>query len=131
MSVLTRLASVGVFVLLAVLPLPGMAAELVYVFSPGCPYCRLWDKEIAPIYEKTDEGKRAPIRKIDLRDPELAGVRLERPVHYTPTFVLMQDGVELGRIEGYPGEDFFWGRLARLLEKLPAPTPETTGKNKT
>jgi len=23
----------------------------------------------------------------------------------------------LGRIEGYPGEDFFWGLLARLLEK--------------
>ena len=36
-----------------------------------------------------------------------------------PTFVLVEDGRELGRIEGYPGEDFFWGLLGKLLEKLP------------
>lgn len=118
---LTRLASAGMFLLLAALPWPAVSAELVYVFSPGCPYCRLWDKEIAPIYENTGEAQRAPLRKIDIRDPELEGLKMERPVHYTPTFVLMQDGIEIGRIEGYGGEDFFWGRLAKLLEKLPAP----------
>jgi len=35
---------------------------------------------------------------------------------FTPTFVLMQDGVEIGRIEGYPGEDFFWGLLNQMIE---------------
>ena len=34
---------------------------------------------------------------------------------FTPTFVLVREGRELARIEGYPGEDFFWGLLAAML----------------
>jgi thiol-disulfide isomerase/thioredoxin len=98
------------------------AAELVYVFEPGCPYCRLWDREIAPVYPKTSEATRAPLQAVDRHDPALASLRLVSPVRYTPTFVLVENGAELGRIEGYPGEDFFWGRLAALLERLPAVT---------
>jgi hypothetical protein len=98
------------------------AAELLYVYEPGCPYCRLWDREIAPVYPKTAEAKRAPLQAIDRHDPALATLSLAGPVRYTPTFVLMENGAELGRIEGYPGEDFFWGRLATLLERLPVPT---------
>jgi hypothetical protein len=30
----------------------------------------------------------------------------------------MQNGVEVGRIRGYPGEDFFWGMLDQLINKL-------------
>jgi hypothetical protein len=117
-------ASVNAAFAAALLLLPRLgaadAAELVYVFEPGCPYCRLWDREIAPIYPTTAEGKRAALQPIDRHDPALAGLKLAAPVRYTPTFVLVEDGVELGRIEGYPGEDFFWGRLAGLLERLPA-----------
>jgi hypothetical protein len=106
---------------LAAAAIPGAnAAELLYVFEPGCPYCRLWDREIAPVYPKTKEAKRAPLQPIDRNDPALAGLKLASPVRYTPTFLLMENGAELGRIEGYPGEDFFWGRLATLLERLPA-----------
>lgn len=49
------------------------------------------------------------------------------PIRYTPTFVLIENGEELGRIEGYPGDAFFWGLLDRLLQKLPpAPTKGVT-----
>ncbi|MGZ8368816.1 MAG: hypothetical protein ACXW3Q_08370 [Rhodoplanes sp.] len=34
----------------------------------------------------------------------------------TPTFVLVTDNVEIGRIEDYPGEEFFFARLAKLIE---------------
>jgi hypothetical protein len=44
-------------------------------------------------------------------------VDLARPISFTPTFVLVEDGRELARIEGYPGEDFFWGLLGMLLEE--------------
>jgi hypothetical protein len=37
-------------------------------------------------------------------------------VLFTPTFVLINNGQEQARIEGYPGEDFFWPLLTRLLE---------------
>jgi hypothetical protein len=29
--------------------------------------------------------------------------------------VLVENGAEIGRIEGYPGEDFFWGLLKQML----------------
>jgi hypothetical protein len=95
--------------------------ELVYVREVGCPWCRMFDERIAPAYPRTPEGQRAPLREIYKRDAALKAYRLVSPVIYSPTFILVSDGVELGRIEGYPGEDFFWGRLARLLERLPAP----------
>jgi hypothetical protein len=31
----------------------------------------------------------------------------------------VENGKEVGRIRGYPGEDFFWGLLQLLLKKLP------------
>jgi len=37
---------------------------------------------------------------------------------YTPTFVLVDKGKEIGRIRGYPGEGFFWGLLQQLISKL-------------
>ena len=33
-------------------------------------------------------------------------------------FVLIDQGREIGRIRGYPGDTFFWGLLANLIERL-------------
>ncbi|NKX45749.1 hypothetical protein [Roseicyclus persicicus] len=112
------LLAVAGLVLLSLLPRPAAATDwtLVMVEQHGCSYCARWDAEVAPEYPITPEGRFAPLRRVNLRDlPDdlsFAG----RPV-YTPTFVLMADGVEVGRIEGYPGEDFFWGLLGRLLSR--------------
>ena len=95
------------------------AAELVMFGRAGCPYCEQFDREIGPIYRKTDEGKAAPLRRVDIRSPippELASVTVER---ITPVFVLVDRGREIGRIRGYPGEDNFWGLLAGLIADLP------------
>lgn len=94
---------------------PAMAAELVMFRRAGCPYCAAFDRAIGPIYPKTDIGKRLPMRQVDLdRSPD-GKVILVSPVRFTPTFVLVEQGRELGRLEGYPGEDFFWDLLERLL----------------
>lgn len=99
---------------------PGHASEtekleLVMVEEEGCMWCERWLREIGPIYPKTEEGKRAPLRRIDISDPLPQDMQVSRRLHYTPTFVLLKDGKEKGRIEGYPGEDFFWGLLAQIL----------------
>jgi hypothetical protein len=94
------------------------AAQLVMFEAAGCPYCARWNREIAPIYPKTDEGKRAPLRRVDIaapRPPDLAAIR---GIVYTPTFVLMDRGREIGRIVGYPGEELFWWRLGELTHAL-------------
>lgn len=85
-----------------------------------CEWCQLWEEEVGVIYHKTPEGARAPLRRISIHAREAKSLNLKTRAHYTPTFVLMSDGQEVGRIEGYPGEDFFWGLLQRLLERLPA-----------
>ena len=111
------------------------AAELVMVEQDGCGYCREWHKVIGPIYPRTPEGAFAPLRTVDIRDGAPAGVTYARRVVYTPTFILVEDGLELARIEGYPGEDFFWGLLGMMLkaktsyqEPVPAPGPQQPAK---
>jgi thioredoxin-related protein len=101
------------------------AAELVMYRSPGCPWCAMWDREVGPVYAKTEAGRRAPLRMADLDAAQDSGVMLQRPVRYSPTFALVDNGHEIGRIEGYPGEDFFWGLLEQLVLKLPA-VPQTS-----
>ncbi|HRQ82650.1 MAG TPA: hypothetical protein PKZ97_16175, partial [Azospirillaceae bacterium] len=95
------------------------AAELVMFETAGCPWCVYWKREIAPKYPKTDEGKAAPLRLVDMRAERPLDLAALDPVKAAPTFVLMHDGREVGRIVGFPGEDFFWPMLAQLLEKVP------------
>jgi hypothetical protein len=90
--------------------------QLVMAEEMGCVWCETWNEVIAPIYPKTAEGKAAPLRRIDIHDPLPEDMSIVRPLNFTPTFLLMIDGQEMGRIEGYPGEDFFWALLAQLMK---------------
>jgi hypothetical protein len=104
-----------------VAPAPGggaWSAELVMFESAGCVWCEAWDEEIGGVYPLTAEARIAPLRRVDHDEepPEdLSGIR---PVIYTPTFVLIENGREVGRILGYPGEEHFWGLLGIELEKI-------------
>lgn len=89
--------------------------QLLMVEQPGCIHCARWHAEVGPEYAITDEGRAAPLRPVQLRDGAPEGVTLTRPAVFTPTFVMLVDGVETGRIEGYPGEDFFWPMLAAMI----------------
>lgn len=99
------------------------AAELVMFDRAGCPWCRKWDAEIGAIYPKSPEGQRAPLRRASLDLPLPPELRLSPPVFFSPTFVLMQEGREVGRITGYAGEEAFWGLLGVLIKKLEAQKP--------
>lgn len=106
----------------AALPRPSAAQDwtLVMVEQAGCSYCARWMRDVAPEYPLTPEGRFAPLRRVDLRAPLPEDLSFEtRPV-FTPTFVLMRDGAEVSRLEGYPGEDFFWGLLGRMLDAADA-----------
>lgn len=112
-----RLAGIAL-VLLAVTALAprASASELLMFRRAGCPWCATWDREIGPIYGRTDIGRSVPIRFVELGEARETQVALVSPVRFTPTFVLVDQGREVGRIEGYPGADFFWGLLDRLLQ---------------
>ena len=112
-------------------PAPARAAELLMFESETCEWCERWHEEIGPAYGKTRFGRIAPLRRIDIDRTVPAAYRAVRGLAYTPTFVLWHRGREVGRLVGYPGEDFFWPLLERLLDKLPAaqadPARETKG----
>jgi thioredoxin-related protein len=93
------------------------AMELVMFRRAGCPWCAAWDREVGPVYPKTALGQRLPVRFVDLDRDQGAVAGLKSPVRYTPTFVVFDGGREIGRIEGYPGQDFFWGLLDNAVPK--------------
>lgn len=100
--------------------------ELLMFEETNCYWCLKWEREIADIYPKTTEGKIAPVKHLDIRDVIPSEYSLKLGLNFTPTFVLVHNGKEQSRIEGYPGEDFFWGLLGRMLQDI-----ETTDKKET
>ena len=100
------------------------AAELVMLEEAGCPWCEAWNRTIGPIYPRTPEGRRAPLRRVDIHAPLPDDLAWLVTGGYTPTFVLVEGGREIGRIRGYPGEDFFWGLLGEMIDDLDASPAE-------
>jgi thioredoxin-related protein len=97
---------------------PALAAELVMFESEACEWCEVWDEEIGVVYDITNEAKVVPLRKVDIDDEPHADFRHLERIIYTPTFIIMDGGEEVGRIIGYPGEDFFWQFLNEILVKV-------------
>ena len=95
------------------------AGELVMFEMPACEWCEQWDAEVGVVYDKTRESRKAPLRRVFMHQPLPSDLQLLKTVHYSPTFVLLDGGIEVGRILGYPGEDHFWGLLNGLLEQIP------------
>ena len=85
----------------------------------SCVWCQRFDRDIAPAYDKTTRGQAraaAPRSTSPSRIPPIS--RFIRRERFTPVFVLIDQGREIGRIRGYPGDTFFWGLLANLIERL-------------
>lgn len=93
---------------------------LVMVEAPGCVWCARWNDEIGPAYARTDEGRRAPLRRVDLSRGWPADLAQVTPERVTPTFILLDGPVEVARLRGYTGADFFWPLLAEMLDKADA-----------
>lgn len=115
--------TLAIALLLAFAPAPLLAAdaELIMFEQPGCPFCAKWNREIAPIYPKSDIGAKAPLRRVQISDKKSYGVTLSGAVIFTPTFVISVAGRETGRIEGYASDEFFWGLLSQRTTDIPAP----------
>lgn len=115
---LGKVASLLIGLLLVMGSTAAQAAELLMFEARGCPWCKLWHAEVGPGYPKSDEGRRAPLRVMELAAARPEGIVFAAPVTASPTFVLIDGGREVGRITGYPGADFFWAMLAELIGKL-------------
>ena len=111
------LAAAATLAWLSFAPASVRAAELLMVERDGCPYCAKWQHDVGQIYPKSSEAKTAPLRlhRLDEGQPD---VQLAKPVRFTPTFLVVEDGREIGRITGYMNDAMFWGLLDSILERL-------------
>lgn len=107
-------------VLLAVMLINSVwAAELLVVEQPDCPYCERFNHEVADIYPKTDEGKLAPMVRVQLLEAWPEKYKSVKAPPVTPTFILVNNGQEVDRLVGYPGDEYFWFLIGELFSKLP------------
>ena len=97
------------------------ASELIMFNSSYCEWCELWEEEVGVVYDKTWEARIVPIRRVDIHEPRPDGLKQIKPVIYTPTFVMIHNGLEVDRILGYPDEGHFWGLLDEMVKRLPTP----------
>lgn len=102
----------------AIVPVPDWReapVRLLMVEAPGCIYCEAWRREIGPGYASSAEGTAAPLLVTNIGGPWPDGIALDRRPVITPTFILLRDGKELARLEGYPGDEFFYPLIGQML----------------
>lgn len=104
------------------------APRLVMLERHDCPWCRRWLREVGEAsWNGSDLGRRAPLRRVDVGRGLPQDLSALRDWRFTPTFVLMAQGREIGRIIGYQSDWFFWQQAEALLARLPpAPPREDT-----
>jgi len=111
-------------------PLDTTTTELLMIEERGCVYCAKFNREIAPAYPKTSDGQQAPLRRIDLHSAWPVSLdHIERP-RFTPTFILLHNNQEVGRLLGYNGDEFFWFLLSELLQQIEQPDNKAKPESK-
>lgn len=114
------LGAVALVGAIALAPGKSVAAELVFYMSEACGVCDQWKQEVGVIYPKTEEAKTLPLRTVSVHDKPPADLGFVKGVMYTPTFVVVEDGREVGRIVGYISDYFFWEKVAGFVAKVDA-----------
>ncbi len=108
---------VTVGLLAAPASLSAQELQLLMIERPGCVYCIIFKRDVAPIYHKSPEGQLAPLVHADLRALPEDITFASRPF-VTPTFILIDtSGQELERLTGYPGDEFFWPYIHTMITR--------------
>jgi len=93
--------------------------ELVVIEAPGCIYCTLFRRDVLPSYAASPRSKDLPIRFVDINDEAASAISIDYPVDIVPTFLVLKNNKEVGRIPGYTGPEFFFHTINYLLSTAP------------
>ena len=91
--------------------------ELIFITSEYCPFCKAWEQDIGSLYHRTTYAKQAPLRRIDITEVEFELSEIMEEVVGTPTFLIFQNGHEIGRIEGYQSAEIFFWALSEYIDQ--------------
>jgi thioredoxin-related protein len=101
-------------------PLPTRSTSvmmLVVIEVPGCFYCRLFRRDVLPLYEASPRARDIPMLVLDLKTAKARKLAFARPIDVLPTVVLLRAGKEIGRIPGYMAPDIFFRSINYLLSR--------------
>ena len=88
--------------------------QLVMITSSHCPWCEAFEDDVGKGYDRTEEALVYPLRRHDFYQKMPDDWAHLTPATMTPTFIVIRDGVEIGRIVGYPGAELFWWRISEF-----------------
>ena len=88
--------------------------QLVMITSSHCPWCEAFEDDVGKGYDLTEEALVYPLRRHDFYKAMPDDLAHLTPATMTPTFIVMHNGVEVGRIIGYPGAELFWWRISEF-----------------
>lgn len=100
-------------------PITATPYELVVMEADGCIYCRLFRRDVLPAFETSQQGREMPVRFVDINDVEKSSLDLDAPVQIVPTFIVVRDKKEVGRIAGYMGPENFYHSINYLMSSAP------------
>ena len=93
--------------------------KLLYFYSDTCAYCKAWENEIANIYLKTEFEDQFKLSFIDFSsNADFEKYGISKIVKVTPTFIFVEDKTEVGRIEGYNGQELFWWQVDEIIKSI-------------
>ena len=98
---------------------PAAAAEnqLIMVTSDHCPYCQAWELDVGKVYDKSPYATTLPLTRVKIGSKMPESVTLQKPVVGTPTFLIIHNGLEIKRQNGYLGSEMFWWWLSEYAAK--------------
>jgi len=88
--------------------------QLVMITSSHCPWCEAFEDDVGKGYDRTEEALIYPLRRHDFYQEMPNDLVHLTPATMTPTFIVMRDGMEVGRIVGYPGAELFWWQISKF-----------------
>tara|TARA_B100001564_G_scaffold174769_1_gene147052 strand:- start:1304 stop:1747 length:444 start_codon:yes stop_codon:yes gene_type:complete len=91
--------------------------RLIMVTSDHCPYCQAWELDVGKVYDKSSYATTLPLTRVKIGSKMPEGVTLQTPVVGTPTFLIIHNGQEINRQNGYFDAEMFWWWLSEYAAK--------------
>lgn len=105
--------SIMMVICCAAYALPALAArELIMITSQHCPYCMAWERDIGAVYDKSPYADNLPLTRLEFGSDLPEDMKISSDLRGTPTFLILEDRVEIDRIIGYSDAEMFWWQIS-------------------
>ena len=92
-------------------------SRLIMVTSDHCPSCQAWELDVGRVYDKSPYSTILPLTRVEIGSKMPGSVTFQKPVVGTPSFLIIHNGQEIGRQNGYFDAEMFWWWLSEYAAK--------------